>query len=179
MKKVAIIVGVWFCLLAIFISLFFAWFKTDYLQEVTRECDSYNIDKNLVFALIKTESGFDKNAVSNAGARGLMQIMPTTASWVCSKIDVEFNQDNLFDPSINIKIGCYYLNYLINLFDGNFDNSICAYNAGQNVVLGWLKDKKYSDDGKTLKNIPYKETRKYLQKVKFNKNIYGKFIFKS
>ena len=156
--------------------VFFASYQVRFSQEIIMESTEQGLDKNLVYAIIKTESGFDEKAVSSVGAKGLMQILPSTASWVCSKINIEYSEDILFNPQINIKIGCYYLKYLIDLFDNNIENAICSYNAGQNAVLSWLADKRYSDDGENLKEIPYKETKNYLKKVKFNKFIYDNFV---
>lgn len=167
-----------FVLIAIFsIGMFFTSFKTDYLQIVKQECLQYDLDENLVLAIIKSESKFNKNAVSKAGAVGLMQILPSTADWIAEKLNIlNFNLEQLKDANINIKFGCYYLNYLkINYFDDE-NLIICSYNAGPNAVMNWLNNKEYSSDGKTLKVIPFEETKTYLNKVKFNKKIYDLFI---
>jgi len=79
-------------------------------------------------------------------------------------------------PEINIQLGCFYLRYLINYYDGNVRNAICAYNAGLQNVNNWLEDKKYSENSKDLTRIPFKETDNYLKKVnvsiKFYKVLY-------
>ena len=178
MKKIITIILLVFLLLCVSFVLFFVPFKTNYKQVVTVEANKYNLDQNLIYSVIKTESGFKENAISKAGAVGLMQILPSTAEWVCKKLRIEYSYENLFNGEKNIQIGCYYLNYLINLFDFNLENTICAYNCGQYTVLSWLNNKEYSSDGETLENIPYKETKNYLKKVKFNKFIYSHFIIK-
>lgn len=178
MKKVTYTITTLCLILSLSLILFFVPFKVNYKQVVKSEAIKYNLDENLIFSVIKTESGFKENVVSKAGAVGLMQILPTTAEWVCKKLGVDYTYENLFNGEKNIKIGCYYLNYLMNFFDFNLENTICAYNSGQYTVLGWLNSKEYSNDGNSLQKIPYEETKNYLRKVKFNKFVYSHFIVK-
>ncbi len=77
----------------------------------------------------------------------------------------------LFEPNINIQIGCWYLNKLTNQF-GTTQTALAAYNAGSGNVSKWLQDSHYSDDGKTLIDIPYGETKRYVKKVMFVQKIY-------
>ena len=77
----------------------------------------------------------------------------------------------LYDPEINIKMGCWYLNNLIEQF-GNVDTALAAYNAGSGNVRQWLQDSEYSKDGETLYNIPFAETKKYVDKIKVNYKMY-------
>lgn len=178
MKKLKIIV---LCLVLILICvgvMFFSRYKTDYLNVVNKECKNYNLNQNLILAVIKTESGFNKKSVSKAGAMGLMQILPSTAVWIAQQLnDEEFKTEDLFVPNKNIQYGCYYLRYLLDYYNQNEQLAICAYNAGMGVVNNWTSDEKCFVDGK-LKNIPYKETRNYLKKINFNKKIYALFIIK-
>ena len=152
----------------IFLTIFVSGFKTDYLNIIETESNNFSLNKNLVLAIIKTESKFDKNAVSSAGAIGLMQVIPSTGVWIAEKLNVEnFKIDDLYNEEINIKFGCFYLKYLFDRFE---DESvvICAYNAGPNLVASWLLDENYSKNNKTLLKTPYEETNNYLTKVKFN-----------
>ena len=174
MKKYLLITIMILVLLISFIFLF--PFKTDYSEIIQSKCEKYEIDKNLVFSIIKAESGFNQNAVSKVGAIGLMQILPSTGEWVSKKIGLNYKENDLYNAEINIEIGVYYLSYLIELFENNLENAICAYNAGQYTVMSWLNSKEYSDDGINLSKIPYNETKNYLTKVKFNKFIYSHFI---
>lgn len=175
--KIAFIVLLVVVFLFTFIVIYFILaFKTDYKDFVFAEAQKNDIDPALVFAVIKAESKFDKNAKSKAGAIGLMQIRLETANYVC-----EINGENaiaesqLFDPQTNIKIGTKYLLYLAQKFE-SLDTVICAYNAGETVVKNWLLDAQYSKDGKTLVKVPYKETKDYLSKVMFNLKIYKKML---
>lgn len=125
------------------------------------------IDPAFVAAVIKRESDYDPFAVSRVEARGLMQIMPDTGEWLAGKVNVhDFSVDLLFDPEINIKMGCWYLGYLSRKFGGDPVTIACAYHAGQgNVEDHWLK--KYSANGKTLtiEEIPLDDTKYYARKV--------------
>lgn len=127
------------------------------------------LPSSLVFAVIKAESGFREEAVSRAGAVGLMQLMPSTAEFVCRREGENFCPDRLTEGEYNVRVGCMYLAYLLERFEE--DTAICAYNAGEGTVSGWLKDERYSPNGKSLTVIPYRETEGYLKKVKkFRKN---------
>lgn len=125
------------------------------------------IDPYLVYAVIKTESGFQPNAVSSVGARGLMQLMQDAFDWTKFRMGdgSETSYDNMFDPDTNVKFGTYMLKLLLEEYDGNVGTAIAAYHAGRGQVNGWLKDTQYSDDGVTLKSIPIKDTAHYVDKV--------------
>ena len=141
--------------------------------EVEKYCERYGVDERLAYSVMKAESNFDPFAVSQKGAVGLMQIMPSTALSVCSELGMDgFDLTNAED---NIRIGIYYLHYLGERFDQT-DLVILAYNAGEGNVRNWLKNPDYSDDGKTLKHIPFQESAAYLEKIRFYltvSNIYG------
>lgn len=132
----------------------------------------YNVDPFFVFAVMKTESNFRPGVVSKKGAIGLMQITPETGHWIALKLGIEnYNDSMLFDPETNIMMGTWYLRNLSDEF-GDVKLVVAAYNGGRGNVEGWLKNKKYSKDGKNLDNIPYLETDRYTQKVLKNYRIY-------
>lgn len=161
--------------LCAFFCTFCYLFPKKYEKIIKSECDKYSIDYALVFSIINTESGFNKNAKSSKGAMGLMQIMPQTANFIAQNLQVDFVEKNLFEPKINIAFGVYYLDYLFQKFN-SVNAVICSYNAGETVVRNWLKDKKYSSDGVNLDVIPYPETNNYLNKVIKNYKVYKKII---
>lgn len=108
--------------------------------------DAYGVDPDLVKAVIRVESSNNYKVMSNKGAQGLMQLIPETAE--------RFGVKNAWDPRQNIKGGIKYLRFLLAYFEGNVDYALAAYNAGENAV-----DK--------YKGIPpYKETRRYVQKIR-------------
>jgi len=85
------------------------------------------IDPLLVQSIIKSESNFKPEAISSAGAIGLMQIMPSTAEWLCQMLDVE---KDIHHPEDNIYLGIKYLEYLLKMYDGDLSKSLMAYNVG-------------------------------------------------
>ena len=150
-------------------------YPLSYKEQVFKYADKYNLERSLVFAVIKTESNFDKNAVSSAGAVGLMQITNSTAKYIATNLGEKEYQ--LTNPEINIKFGCYYLKYLHLKFE-NMETALVAYNAGEGNVLKWLYDKNFSTDGKSLKHIPFNESREYIKKIKRNTKKYNKLYNK-
>ncbi len=141
-------------------------YPLEYKEEIKQYSEQYALDPYFVSAVICAESGFDKTAVSKKGAMGLMQIMPDTGAWAAEKIGIsEYSADSLLEPDTNIRIGCWYFSYLSEMFGGDEDKMIAAYNAGPNNVLEWAGDGKLTD-------IPFKQTKDYLAKVKRNKQIY-------
>ena len=150
-----------------------------YKEEVYEYSEQYKIDKMLVFAMIKVESGFKANAESKAGAKGLMQMTDKTAGYVAKMLGEE--EYDLFDAKTNIRYGCRYLSYLFERFE-NRETAVCAYNAGEGNVTLWLNNPEYSDDKITLKTVPYPETREYIKKINQTfskyKKLYGNILDK-
>lgn len=143
----------------------------DYSAYITQYSTEYNVPEPIIYAVIKVESDFDPHAHSNAGARGLMQMLPSTFEWLTGDehLDEHLNKTDLFDPEVSIRYGTYYLRYLYQRFNYDWDVALAAYNGGEGNVAKWLKDSRYSDDGITLKDIPFDETKNYVKKV--NKEI--------
>lgn len=150
-----------------------------YKEYVFEYADSYGLDRALVFSIIKTESNFDKDAVSSVGAKGLMQITDGTSEYIAKRLGIE-NYD-IFDVKTNIAFGTYYLKYLLVKFKDE-KTTLCAYNAGEGNVSLWLMNSEYSEDGKTIKTIPIRQTRNYVEKIYKSfgkyKKIYRKLLDK-
>jgi soluble lytic murein transglycosylase-like protein len=117
--------------------------KYDHL--ITKASEKYSVDPALIKAVIKAESNFNHRAVSKKGARGLMQLMPATAS--------SLHVQDSFHPESNIEGGVRYLRYLLNYFSGNLHLALAAYNAGENAVI------RYGGIP------PYRETQIYVRRV--------------
>ena len=147
--------------------------KVEYAEQVYRYSEEYKLNPSLVFAIIKTESNFNTNAESQAGAKGLMQIMPDSFDWLqrYSDGEVKYSTDSLYDPDINIKYGCVFLRFLCDKYSVE-RTAVAAYNAGFGNVDSWLEDSEYSSDGKNLSHIPYSETASYVDKVENYKRYY-------
>ena len=149
---------------------FFPYKYAEYVDQYGKE---YNLDPFFILAVIKTESKFDDNAHSHKNAVGLMQITVETGEWAANEMGyTTFSKQDLYDEKYNIRMGCWYLKYLSDMFNGNRDLIVAAYNAGPTNVQNWLNDKQYSKDGKTLDYIPFGETKKYVDKVNTYYNVY-------
>ena len=147
-----------------------------YSQYVSKYSKEYNVDPLLIYAVIKVESNFDKNVVSNSNAKGVMQLMDSTAGEVASNImaDTTFDSSMLFDPETNIKIGTKYLSELLEKYKGNYYLALAAYNAGIGNVDKWIEQGIIRKDGSDIENIPYKETNNYVRKIVRDYEIYEK-----
>ncbi len=140
-------------------------YPREYSEIVTQEASNNGLEEALVYAVIKAESNFDADAVSRVGAVGLMQLMPETFDWLLMRDgNTELTEDDLTNPSVNIRYGCKYLAFLSELYPA-VETVVAAYNAGHGTVSAWLSDAEYSSDGVTLDKIPYSETDAYVNKV--------------
>lgn len=151
----------------------------NYVDSINKYSKKYNLDPYLISAVIKTESNYKSRALSSKNAYGLMQITPDTAEWAAKQMKLDdYKNEKLFDPDYNINMGCWYLDNLKKEFNGNIDLVLAAYNGGRGNVEKWLADSEHSKDGVSLHYIPFKETDKYIKRVKVNYNIY-KFLYKN
>lgn len=146
-----------------------------YKEVVSLYEEKYDVEENLIFAVIKAESNFDKDAISNRNAVGLMQLMEETAKDVARKNGIEIDFDNtkeeLFDVYKNIEIGTCYLSTLLQKYQ-NKEVALAAYNAGTGTVDGWIEKGIIKKDGTDIENIPYKETNNYVRKILRDYKIY-------
>lgn len=148
-----------------------------YSEYVDKAAEEYNLEPALIYAVIRTESGFDPDAESEVGACGVMQMMPTSFEWLQEKRGCagQYTQEDLFNPEICIDYGCYLLKYFYDFY-GTERSAVAAYNAGF-VVGDWLNDPNYSSDGVNLDSIPYPETSNYVDKVESAKEMYIKLYY--
>lgn len=147
-------------------------------EELIREYGDLNgIPYEILAAVIKTESGFDPYARSSAGAVGLMQLLPSTAEEMASRMGAVYDAAALTNPETNVAYGSYYLKYLYVNLGENWDTACAAYNAGIGKVSRWLEDERYSDDGVSLKEIPITETEKYVERINKYSQKYKKLYF--
>lgn len=144
-----------------------------YQSTVNFYADRYNLDKSLVAGVILTESKFKPEVVSHRGARGLMQLMPETATWIAYQIeDEDFSVDKLNDVQLNIKYGTWYLASLQEEFQSNEVLSLAAYNAGRGNVHEWMEKYGWDTNFTDYEQIPFPETREYVKRVLKNQQEY-------
>lgn len=139
---------------------------TQYRDLIEKYAGEFGLDPAYIATVVYVESSFDPKIESPAGAVGLMQILPSTGIWIAGNLGISnFNAEMLFDPETNIRIGCWYVAYLLDLFDGNLQTATVAYNAGPTRALNWLGDERYSSDGENLAYIPFTETKAYADQI--------------
>lgn len=135
-----------------------------YSEYVEKYAAEYEIDEYLIYAVIKTESGFDPESVSSADARGLTQITEDTFEWLKTKTGDDYEFSDLFTPEISIKYCAVFLDILQREY-GVTETVVAAYHAGMGNVSSWLDDPQYSSDGQHLDTTPISDTNHYINKV--------------
>ncbi|WP_034424465.1 lytic transglycosylase domain-containing protein [Thermanaerosceptrum fracticalcis] len=181
-KKIAslIVLGIIFILLvnsAWFLKFFYPF---PHQNLVIKYSSEYKVDPYLVLAIIRTESRFYSKAHSQVGAKGLMQIMPETGEWIAREIKLgDYTEDKLFQPQYNIPMGIWYLSYLDKVFKGDLPKLLASYNAGERKVKKWLNEGIWTGKLQDIDQIPYEETRKYVERVLFDYQVYKRIYKKS
>ena len=138
-------------------------YPAGYSDLITHHAVRNNLDPFLVYAIIREESWFNREAVSPAGALGLMQLMPGTAKRVAKESYA--GRESLFDPEVNIELGTRFFADRLRQFDGNIFLAIASYNAGPEAVEKWMNQFDGNELDEFIESIPYKETREYVKKV--------------
>jgi len=147
-----------------------------YGETVNKYSAEYGVPPEVIFAVIKAESGFRNDVESEAGAIGLMQIMPATYKEIAVKLGETETVALLYDPETNIKYGTFYLRLLYDRFDNSWEIAFAAYNAGPTRVSGWLNNPEYINENEIV-YIPIEETRNYVKRVSRNREVYKKLYF--
>lgn len=147
-------------------------------DEIREAAAATGTDPWLIAAIIRQESGWDPTTVSNAGAVGLMQIMPPEAAAIDASAGLgPIEREDLFDPAINIRVGAAELRQKLEVMNGDRPLAIASYNAGESAVQRWLQRTPASDLDRFVDSIPYAETRLYVMIVTRNlheyRRIYG------
>ena len=179
-KKILVIIAI---IIIVIVFLIFAripilkiMYPKTYEEAVLIYSEEYNVDKNLILALIKAESNFNEEAISNRNAIGLMQLMEETAKDVANRNGIELDDENikeeLRDVYKNIEIGTAYIASLLKQYK-NTEVALAAYNAGIGTVDNWIEKGIIKKDGTDIENIPYKETNYYVRKILRDYDIYN------
>lgn len=147
-----------------------------YVDTIIASADAARIDAALVFGLIRQESIFDPVALSSAGARGLMQIMPATGSTLAKTLGRRFAADSLFNPGYNIRFGTTYLRQLLDQWNGDLVCTIASYNGGPHNVTRWQQQNIGKPFDLFVEDIGFSETRNYVKKVLANYWTYRRLV---
>ena len=138
---------------------------------VFQQARANRLDSNLVLGVIRQESAFNPQATSSANARGLMQVLPSTAGGRGKRSRLTAERQ-LYIPGYNIRFGCHYLAGLIRAFNGNVEEAVAAYNAGDTRVKEWLHGRSFNEPAEFVESIPFRDTRAYVEAVMRDGKIY-------
>ena len=148
-------------------------YKLEYRDIIDQNAEKYNVDKYLMYALIKKESRYNPLAVSKKGAIGLTQIMPETGEYIAELLEEKnFKTNDLYDVEVSIRYGTFYLSKLKKDFNGNLESMLAAYNGGEGNVRRWLGDGSHLNENE----IPFKQTKNYVKSIKRDSEIY-KYLY--
>ncbi|MEW9121788.1 MAG: transglycosylase SLT domain-containing protein [Thermotaleaceae bacterium] len=143
-----------------------------YEEEVRKAAEEFDLDPELIWAVMREESHYRPEVFSPVGAVGLMQVMPATGKDIAHRLKVSFEESDLLKPEVNIRFGAYYLRRMLNSFSQDVDKTLAAYNGGPGNVQRWSA----SELGKTKEGFPtaitFQETREYITKVKNTYYVY-------
>ena len=143
-----------------------------YSQTVESAATTYDLDPLLVWSVMRQESRFDAEAMSYVGARGLMQVMPSTQEWIAEQLGEEITPGEAFTPEASVRMGCWFLRFVLDYYDEDLELAVAAYNGGAGSVDSWLSDPMVSDRDDWLRWIGFGETREYLEHVSLNYQVY-------
>lgn len=140
-----------------------------------RPASGFRIDRALLYALMRQESRFRPRAQSGAGARGLMQLMPATASYMARRENFKYSRRALFRPDLNLDLAQRYLRYLLDgrIVEGGLVRLVTAYNAGPGNLSDWLDETEHGGDPLLfIESMPSRETRAFVERILTNLWIY-------
>ncbi|HEY8499869.1 MAG TPA: lytic transglycosylase domain-containing protein, partial [Clostridia bacterium] len=142
-------------------------------EELVHEAsEKYDLEPEFIWAVIREESHFRHDAVSGAGAIGLMQIMPPTGKDIASRLGLSITEEDLLNPELNIKFGSFYVRSMLNMFEQDMDKALAAYNGGAGNVKKWMTNSIGTLDEDFPTAIAFRETQEYITKVRNSYYIY-------
>lgn len=174
-----------FYLILLCMILILLFYKTNWLERmiypirykeyIEESSKTHQLDPYLISSVIRVESNFNPKKVSKKNAQGLMQLMPQTANWIAEQNQIKWlEEEALFDPDVNVKLGSWFLAHISQLLQEDteklekYDQIAViagAYNAGPANIQKWLTEKRWDGTVANIANIPYGETRHYIQRV--------------
>ena len=147
-------------------------YPTPYSATVEAAAAEFDVDPLLIWAIMRQESRFDPEALSYVGARGLMQVMPSTQDWIAEQLTEDIPPGDAFTAEANIRLAAWFLHFLLDYYDGDLELAVAAYNGGAGSVDSWLANPLVSDRDDLLRWIGFGETREYLGHVALNYQVY-------
>ncbi|MBI4480004.1 MAG: transglycosylase SLT domain-containing protein [Acidobacteria bacterium] len=151
-------------------------FPRPYWDQLKKQAAAAKVDPYLVAGLIRQESEYDPRARSRSNARGLMQLLPSTARMMARRVPDpkarRYQLASLYVPDINLVYGTFYLKKVLDQFDGTAEYALAGYNAGENRVVEWLQNGPFEEPAEFVESIPFTETREYVQAVLRNAALY-------
>jgi len=145
------------------LSLWRLAYPKPYETEVLEAAEEFDLDPLLLWAIMHTESRYDPEALSWARAQGLMQLIPSTADWAAESADIPFTPLEIYEPRVNVRLGAWYMRWLLDYFDGDLELAVTAYNGGPGNVSIW--DKQVSNRDDFFRWIGLGESREYVNRV--------------
>jgi soluble lytic murein transglycosylase len=143
-----------------------------YSTTVEAAAAEFDVDPLLLWAVMREESRYDPEALSYVGARGLMQVMPSTQDWIAEQLGEEIPPGEAFTAETGIRMGAWFLRFLLDYFEDDLELAIAAYNGGAGSVDSWQDDPLVSNRDDFLRWIGFGETREYLSKVSLSYQVY-------
>jgi soluble lytic murein transglycosylase len=148
-----------------------AVYPLPYQESIESTAGRKGLDPMLVAGLIRQESTFLPDAISRAGAVGLMQVLPSTGRALARRERLPYSRHRLFDPEYNLRLGTLHLANLVSSY-GSIEKALAAYNAGEHRVSKWTAGGDYAEPAEFVESIPFTETREYVQIVMRNAEVY-------
>jgi soluble lytic murein transglycosylase len=143
-----------------------------YSTTVEAAAGEFDVDPLLIWAVMREESRYAPEALSYAGARGLMQVIPSTQAWIAEQLGEDISPGDAYTPEASIRMGAWFLRFLTDYFEGDLELVIAAYNGGAASVDSWQADPLVSDRDDLLRWIGFGETREYLERVSLSYQVY-------
>ncbi len=148
-------------------------FPQNYWSEIKADAEKNGLDPYMVASLIRQETEFNPDAVSNKSAYGLMQLLPSVGRAMAREAGIRhFQTSELLNPATNIRLGTLYLRQTLDKFNNQPEYAFAAYNAGDNRVTDWQSIGNYHGMDEFVESIPFTETREYVQAILRNEEIY-------
>ncbi|MEE8163378.1 MAG: transglycosylase SLT domain-containing protein [Anaerolineae bacterium] len=145
-----------------------------YSATIEAAAAEFDVDPLLIWAIMRRESRFDPGAFGYVGERGLMQILPSTQAWIAEQLEEDISPGDALTPEASIRMGAWFLHFLLDYFDRDLELTVTAYNGGAGSVDSWQADPLVSNRDDLLRWIGFGQTREYLERVSLDYRIYQK-----